>query len=1085
VRERAPSTLDDALRIAQQLEAWTKDAQRNKQEDSIRPRPKVRGAVGDDCHFDSNIEARMNKLEADMMKRFDELVKTTAAALALQRAPPSEHVDTSSPQHRGGSSVVAGEPKKQSPPPRATWPRRPEGRRRPYGVCWKCNLPGHIQRDCTQSLSPSASENKTDVAGRGSKILDKAHVYVHMHLLGKKIPCLLDSGCELTLVPRSALDGLDSVEIIPTEQRVWAANNTDIAIDGKATLPFLLNGRHVPINALISADMEEVMLGADWLQTHKCVWDFARGRLYVNGRWVVPLSRKGPLLCRRVFVQEDVVLSPKQQTDVVARSTLVSPKRVTPNCIIDSHKLQPGLYVGRTLLPEALHDLKVRMINTRNEPYLLIKDTCLGKLSPVQVVENNVDTVSPPPDNAGEQFRQESTENADNTTDNVRASLMSKLPDDLFSGERCQVEQLLTDYDGLFSRSTYDMGHTTLIEHTIDTGSHRPIRQALRRHPMAQLDVIDQQVDQLERNDLIEKAASPWSSNVVMVRKKDGSYRLCVDYRAVNSVTYKDSYPLPHIDTCLGSMDGAQFFSTLDLRAGYHCIPIKVEDRDKTAFITRRGCFRYKVMPFGLTSAPSVFQRLMDLVLCGLTYESVLVYLDDIIVYSKDFSTHVHHLRDVFQRLRKAGLKLHPSKCCLFQRRVAFLGHVISSQGIEVQADKVSTVRDWPSPRNLSELRAFVGLCSYYRRFIPQFADIAAPLHDLQRKDIPFVWTLLHEEAFMRLKEALTTAPVLGMPRENGTLILDSDSSDVALGCVLSQLQDGAEVVLAYASRALSRAERNYDVTKKELLAVVYGLKTFKQYVLGRRFVVRTDHAALQWLRRTPEPMGQQARWLTFIEMFDFEIRHRAGRRHGNADGLSRKPLSAHGVAMNSDSLIDLEASDSGEMDTDITVCKSTLSADSPPFVPRSFVENGSNDEIGCIGESCLSSCSSNAKDDAKAVTNAEIRVVQTAKEDAETLTEEVVPDPIANLQLCDSDIGPVLRLRLQQEAQPSIEAILLESAAAKRLWSQWHRLSLINGVLYRTDKRIGDDQVKQLLIPVACKKTFCRRCTRECVEVT
>jgi hypothetical protein len=204
------------------------------------------------------------------------------------------------------------------------------------------------------------------------------------------------------------------------------------------------------------------------------------------------------------------------------------------------------------------------------------------------------------------------------------------------------------------------MGRTSLVEHSIDTADHRPIRHGLRRHPMAHLTMIDEQVNEMLRNDLVEPAASPWASNVVLVRKKDGSMRLCVDYRALNGATYKDSYPLSHIDTCLGSMDGTVWFSTLDLRSGYHNIPIKEADRDKTAFITRRGCFRYKVMPFGLTSASSVFQRLMDLVLCGLTYESCLVFLDDIIVFSRDFQTHTERLREVFNRLRGANLKLHP-----------------------------------------------------------------------------------------------------------------------------------------------------------------------------------------------------------------------------------------------------------------------------------------------------------------------------------------------------------------------------------------------------------------------------------------
>jgi len=237
------------------------------------------------------------------------------------------------------------------------------------------------------------------------------------------------------------------------------------------------------------------------------------------------------------------------------------------------------------------------------------------------------------------------------------------------------------------------MGRTNLVEYTIDTGSNRPIRESLRRHPRAHLDEIDRQVDESLQNDFVEPTASPLASNVVLVKKKDGSFRLCVDYRRLNSVTYKESYPLPHIDTCLGSMNGAVWFSTLDLRSGCHNIPIKAIDRDKTAFITRRGCFRYKVMPFGLTCAPSVFQPLINLVLCGLTYETCLVYLDDIIVLSPDFDSHVERLEEIFRRLRAANLKLHMKKCSLFQQRVHFLGHVLTESGIEVQPEKVSVVQ--------------------------------------------------------------------------------------------------------------------------------------------------------------------------------------------------------------------------------------------------------------------------------------------------------------------------------------------------------------------------------------------------------
>ena len=351
--------------------------------------------------------------------------------------------------------------------------------------------------------------------------------------------------------------------------------------------------------------------------------------------------------------------------------------------------------------------------------------------------------------------------------------------------------------------------------------------------------------------------------------------------------------------------------------------------------------------------------------MCGLTYECCLVYHDDIIAFSRDFDGHVDRLREVFELLRVAGLKLNPKKCFLFQRRVEFLDHVLFKDGIEVQAEKVETVCNWPTPQRLTELRSFFGLCSYYRRFIPGFADIAAPLHVLKRKNVRFEWTEEQEDAFNELKTRLTTAPVLGMPRDEGVFYLDTDASDVGLGSVLSQELDGSEVVIAYASRALSRPERNYDVTRRELLAVVYGLRTYKQYLLGWQFVARTDHAALQWLRRSPEPMGQQARWLAFMEQFQFDVVHRAGSRYGNADGLSRRPTGddygVRGVMAD------------GERGTD-----------TQPELPAD-----------------ADSETSNTMDDG---------------------VSDLTGESLAGLQLSYPDIGPALRWRLQQTEVPSID---------------------------------------------------------------
>jgi RNase H-like domain found in reverse transcriptase/Reverse transcriptase (RNA-dependent DNA polymerase) len=386
---------------------------------------------------------------------------------------------------------------------------------------------------------------------------------------------------------------------------------------------------------------------------------------------------------------------------------------------------------------------------------------------------------------------------------------------------------------------------------------------------------------------VIEPARSPWASNIVLVRKKDGSFRCCIDYRKLNLVTRKDAYPLPRIDACLDAMASAQWFSTFDLRSSYHQVTVASEDCDKTAFICPRGMYRFRTMPFGLCNAGATFQRLMDIVMTGLHMDICLVYLDDIIVYSNSMETHLNRLVTVLERLRSAGLKLKPEKCALFQKSVSFLGHVVSDTGIGTDPQKIKAVVEWPTPTCIKDVRSFLGLAGYYRRFVKDFATIASPLNEVTKKSA-FNWNEREQKAFEKLKYLLTTPPILAMPTDDDEFTIDTDASDYAIGAVLSQKQNGVERVIAYASRALDRRERNYCVTRKELLAVVNFLRFFKQYLLGRCFRIRTDHAALSWLKHTPDPIGQQARWLEQMEEFDYIIEHRPGKSHGNADALSR-----------------------------------------------------------------------------------------------------------------------------------------------------------------------------------------------------
>ena len=308
------------------------------------------------------------------------------------------------------------------------------------------------------------------------------------------------------------------------------------------------------------------------------------------------------------------------------------------------------------------------------------------------------------------------------------------------------------------------------------------------------------------------------------------------------------------------------------------------DDTDKTAFITRRGIFKFRTMPFDLCNAVATFQQLMDLVLAGLNLDICLVYLVDIIVFSATPDQHLERLECVFRCLQEANLKLKPSKCCLMQTEVSYLGHIVSGEGISTDSEKIKLINEWPVPTNLRQLRGFLGLAGYYRRFVQGYAKIAGPLNNLLKKNQHFEWTAECQSAFDDLKRVLVSLP------NDGLLILDIDASEYSIGGVLSQVQDGLEKVIEYAGRTLNRNEINYCVTRKELLAVVHFTRHFCQYLLGRQFVIRTDHAALSWLKRTPEPIGQNTRWLELVEEYDFVTKHRPGQKHGNADAFSRHP---------------------------------------------------------------------------------------------------------------------------------------------------------------------------------------------------
>ena len=453
-----------------------------------------------------------------------------------------------------------------------------------------------------------------------------------------------------------------------------------------------------------------------------------------------------------------------------------------------------------------------------------------------------------------------------------------------------KLSVLLESYSDIFVNGPSDpLGLTTRTEHVIDTGDNRPVKQRPYRIPVHLNKVVNNQVNDMLDRGLIQPSNSPWSSPIVLAPKKDGDYRFCVDFRRVNSVTKKDAQPMPRIDDILDQLGGARYFSTLDLASGYWQVPLREEDREKTAFSVGVDHYEFTVMPFGLTNASATFQRMMGNVLKGI--KGCLVFIDDIIIFSETWEEHQLILKEVFSRIRAAGLKVKREKCQFVQQSVKFLGHIVSARGTGPDPSKIEAVRDFATPSSLTDVRAFIGMASYYRRFIKNFADIATPLHDMTKGSQPeFSWTPLADKSFNELKNRLCKAPILSLPDFSVPFVIYTDASDYGLGAVLSQRRGEHECVIAHASRTLTPAERNYSTTEKECLAIVWTVNYWRPYLLGKAFDIVTDHQSLTWLQGLKEPEGRLARWILALQEYEFEIKHRLGKQHDSADTLSRFP---------------------------------------------------------------------------------------------------------------------------------------------------------------------------------------------------
>ena len=529
---------------------------------------------------------------------------------------------------------------------------------------------------------------------------------------------------------------------------------------------------------------------------------------------------------------------------VPARSEICFPVLLTDvstDCqdivMIEPHSSLPdGLILARSIGP--IHDnmLLARLANLSQEDVILYQNQQLGIANMVCAIQPSMDLDSKHMVCTAQVISSKALN--DDLAISTNFHQFDIDWDSLSLDQAKQFRQFLFENRDVFTLPGTKLGSAKDVKHHINTGDSPPIRQFVRRVAPDKRQVIKEQVNDMLKQGLIEPSVSPWSSPVVLVRKKDGTWRFCIDFRRLNDVTVKDSYALPRIDECFDSLSGATIFSSLDLASGYWQIEVAEEDKPKTAFTTHVGLYQFLVMPFGLTNAPATFQRAMQHTLRGLQWEICLAYLDDILVFSHSYQDHLCRLQKVFDRLRAAGFTLKPQKCHFLKKEIQYLGHVVSGQGISPDPAKVKAIQDWKFPTNVKEVRSFHGLVSYYRRFIKNFSTIAKPLVAMTEKKARVHFSPIAFQSFSQLKAAILQAPILAYPDFSKPFTLDTDASGVGLGAVLSQKFEGKEHPVAFASRMLNSRERNYSTTEREALAIVWGTRHFRAYLTHQLFVL-------------------------------------------------------------------------------------------------------------------------------------------------------------------------------------------------------------------------------------------------------
>ena len=709
---------------------------------------------------------------------------------------------------------------------------------------------------------------------------------------GRRTQCLIDTGAAISCISRTFLQitNLSDSQLQPSDiPEIAGVGGERHKVLGVLDVPMKISKAQLRFKFYVMQDLQHpVILGIDFLEAHKVEIDLNRKVVFFDDKLVQTPMVQSHAGLGRLF-QPTTIPANSQMNVLIA----VSHRKLGEHVLLEP---SPSLYNKNlagakciVTVEKPKHTAVMSIINPTHEPVYLQYNSVVATVSDI-----DVNDLYPLNDEAEKKQSHDAYCSNINIPSGERTNISFDLSkSDLTDEQKATLTTFLEENKDLFSPSLKTLGKTDLYHHVIETEPGKgPVRMPFYRQPPHIRTEIDRQVDEMLEQGIVEPSNSIWYSPVVLAKKKDGSYRFAVDYRKLNKITKPIAHPLPRLESVFDAIGAAnaQYFSCLDLASGYWQIPMDNSTKFKSAFITHNGIYEFNRLPFGLKNAPMSFQFFMGQVLRTLNWKHVLCYIDDILVFSKTFDDHLHHLSQVFERLRDAKLTLKPEKCHFAVPKLTYLGHDISKAGIEPALSNTHAVRTFPVPKNQRDVRSFLGLANFYRRFCKNFAKIANPLNKLLQKNTKFVWTEQAQDAFDTLKHSLITAPMLYYPDLNNSFCLTTDASDVSLGFILSQKDiNNKDRVVAYGGRSIRPEERKWTVTEKECLAVVEGIKAYREYLSHRPFTVYTDHKALQWLHNMKDPSNRLGRWALKLQEYQYTVIHKEGKKNQNADALSRR----------------------------------------------------------------------------------------------------------------------------------------------------------------------------------------------------